>query len=153
MSWSLRLHNGDLVTSGTSLGQITAGSKLVQDLRCAILEPRGTDDMHREFGSVLDGGIMNGVEVPSLIGSTNWELVAMRVEAEIRRICADHQAKQIERSRNDRINYGESTLHPQELLIEVADIELLEAQDKLMARVTIVTGDNNRRTIEIGVTE
>src|SRR6476661_2816084 len=101
MSWSLALRNGDLAISGRSLGQTTGPSKLVQDLRCALLEPRGFDDLHPTFGSLIDGGQDEfGNQVAPLIGSTNWELAVLRIESEIRRIAADHQRRQLERAKN-----------------------------------------------------
>lgn len=141
MSWSLQLRNGDLALGGTSFAQTTGGNKLVQDLRCALLEHRGHDDMHISFGSLLDGGMDDfGVQQPSLIGTNDWNRIALRVEAEIRRIAQDHQQKQLERARQDRYTYGESTLSGNELLLQVTDIQMMQAQDALMVSVHLVTG-------------
>jgi hypothetical protein len=150
MSWSLQLRNGDLALGGASLGTVMGGTKLVQDLRCALMERRGHDDAHPTFGSNIDGGRDEyGNEVPSLIGSSNWNLIALRVQTEINRICAEHQAGQLERSRNDRIHYGRSTLDPSELLVEVSSVDMFQTEDKLLAHVVLSTGNGSTTAIDI----
>lgn len=152
MSWSLQIRNGDLALGGAQFGQVTGQTKLVQDLRCALLESRGHDDMHPLFGSMIDGGYDEfGVYHESLISSTNWQRAALQIESEIRRICLDHQRRQLERARQDRNQYGESTLSPAELLLQVADIDMVQAQDRLLVTVHIVTGNNNTVAINIPV--
>lgn len=152
MSWSLQLRNGDLATSGARLGQVTGGTKLVQDLRCALLERRGTDDMHPTFGSLIDGGRDEfGNEVDSIIGSSNWQRIAMRVEGEIRRICAEHQQRQVDRAQDDRLRFGESTLTNDELLVKVESVQMSQAQDTLWVSVVLSTGAGRTTTIDVPV--
>jgi hypothetical protein len=153
MSWSLQLRNGDLALGGTQLGTVTGPQKLVQDLRCALLEPRGWDDAHPSYGSLLDGGRDdNGADMASVIGTSNWERISLRVEGEIRRICALQQQAQLDRAKNDRYTYGESTLAPNELLVRVSSVSMFQAQDTLLARVTLETGTGNVAEIDIPVT-
>jgi hypothetical protein len=150
MSWSLQLRNGDLTVEGAKLGQVTGSNKLIQDLRCALLEARGSDDLHPKFGSLIDGGINDeGQPVPSVIANTNWELAALRIETEIRRIAAEHQRRQLTRAQSDRRTYGESTLSNTELLAEISGIQMFQAQDKLLVQVSLRLGDHQTRTIDI----
>src|SRR3954464_5179233 len=136
MSWSLELRGGDLALGGTQLGTVIGPRKLVQDLRCALLEPRGLDDAHPTYGSLLDSGRDdNGVEVASVFGTNNWERIALRVEGEIRRIAALQQQTQLSRAQSDRHTYGTSTLTPDELLVRVSSVQMYQAQDTLLARV------------------
>jgi hypothetical protein len=152
MSWSLELRNGDLALSGTRLGQATGAQKLVQDLRCAILEPRGHDDMHPTFGSTIDGGLDEyGREIESVIGASDWEFVAARVQNEIRRIGQEYQRQQVTRSKNDRYKYGESTLTPGEMLLGLGGIVLLQVQDALVVQVTLTTGNGREIPITVPV--
>lgn len=152
MSWSLQLRNGDLALNGTRLGQTTGAEKLVQDLRCALLERRGTDDAHPRFGSLLDGGRGDdGREVASIIGESDWDLIAMRVSGEIRRVAAEHQGRQIDRAKRDRLRYGQSTLINDELLADITSIDMIQAQDRLMVQVTLKTGESREITIDIPV--
>lgn len=154
MTWSLRLQNGDLSTEGARLGQVTGGQKLVQDLRCALLERRGLDDLHPSFGSLIDGGVDEfGQETPSLIGSVDWERAVTRVEGEIRRIASDHQARQVARAENDRHRYGESTLSNSELLLSVRGVEMTQAQDKLMVRVGLETASGEQFSVDVPITD
>lgn len=152
MSWSLQLRSGDLVVSGAHISQAAGISKLVQDLRCALLEPRGFDDLHPTYGSLIDGGIDEyGNYAASLIGSVDLELVALRVDSEIRRITSEHQLQQTNRASNDRIIYGESTLTNDELLRQVTNIQMTQAQDQLMVIVTLQTAPGQNITIPIPV--
>lgn len=141
MSWSLKLRNGDLVTDGAQLAQVTGAGKLVQDLRCAILERRGHDDLHRQFGSLIDGGYDNdGEYVDSIIGEIDIDFAVLQIESDLRRIMTEHQQRQVARSKNDRQKYGQSTLENDELLYSVEDITFTQAQDKIMVNVFIKTG-------------
>lgn len=140
MSWSLLLRGGDLVIGGSSFGMATEQQKLVQDLRGAILERMGTDEDHPWFGSLIDGGRLNGVEQESLIATDDWDYAVLAVEGEIRRIVDQYQKQQLARTEQDRTAYGKPTLTPGEILMGVSNIQFFQAQDNLLCRVTLVTG-------------
>lgn len=150
MSWSLQLRHGDLVTDGASLAQVTGWSKLTQDLRCAILERRGHDDMHPTFGSLIDGGYDDaGNWIQSLIGEDEIDFVVLSVETDLRRIMAEHQQRQVARAKDDRYVYGQSTLDPAEMLLEVNDIEFTQVGDELLVNVHIQNGTGNTYSISV----
>lgn len=150
MSWSLELRGGDLTIDGAKLGRTTGAQKLVQDLRCALLEPRGFDDFHPTYGSLIDGGIDEyGVTVPGIIGSVDWEFAALRIQSEIRRVATEYQKQQATRARNDRSVLGESTLTNDELLLDISDIQMTQAQDRLMVRVTLRTATGQTIPVDI----
>lgn len=152
MSWSLELRNGDLALGGTRLGQVTGAQKLGQDLRCKILEPRGNDDMHPSLGSTLDGGIDDfGNDVPSVIGTADWEFVSLRVQKEIQRITNEHQKAQLTRAQDDRYKYGESTLLNGELLVAVRSVQFGQVADTLFVQVEIVTGQGDVTSLLIPI--
>lgn len=154
MSWSLEIKNGDLALRGASLGQVTGGQKLVQDLRCAILESRGHDDHHPEFGSLIDGGTdESGQDVASVVASSNINYVTMRVQSEIRRIATAQQRRQLARSQADRYTYGSSTLDNGELLVNVAGIEMTQIQDTLLVRVNLQVGNGQTVSLNIPVND
>lgn len=148
MSWSLQLRRGDLTLGGSSYGTVTGADKLVQDLRCALLEPFGYDEMHRDFGSVLDGGVMDGVEYKGPIGRTDFESVRNEIEIEIRRVAREHQRSQINRSNRDINKYGNSTLTNRELLRSISSIDTVQINDIVFVRVSLSLGDTDR-TIDI----
>jgi hypothetical protein len=136
------------------MGQITGPAKLVQDLRCALLTKRGEVEFHPSFGSLIDGGRSEaGDEVTSIIGSSDWARIGLRVEGEIRRIAADYQNRQLARAQQDRYTYGESTLSNDELLLEIHDIAMLQNQDALFVRVTLTTGTGQEIPLDIPVTD
>lgn len=149
MSWSLQLRGGDLVLDGTRLGSVTGSNKLIQDLRCTILERMGTDDSHPWFGSLIDGGIQNGQEVPTLIASSNWSYVMLQIEAEIRRIADLHQKSQIQRLERDKSTYGKPTLTSSELLMGIGDIQFYQAQDNMLIQIVLIVGNERNETINI----
>jgi hypothetical protein len=149
MSWSLQLHGGDLVIGGSTFGTVTGSEKLIQDLRCAILERMGTDEDHPWFGSLIDGGRLNGVDQPSIIATNNWNMAVLAVESEIRRIVDQYQKAQIIRTERDRTTYGKPTLHPGEILMGVGSIEFYQAQDNLLCRVTLITGTDVEITVNV----
>jgi hypothetical protein len=149
MSWSLQLRGGDLVIGGSTFGTVTGQEKLVQDLRCAILERMGTDEDHPWFGSLIDGGRLNGVEQASIIATDNWEMAVLAVESEIRRIVDQYQKAQIVRSEKDRTTYGKPTLLPGEILMGVSNIQFYQAQDNLLCRVTLITGADGEITVNV----
>lgn len=152
MTWSLKIRNGDLALDGTNLAQTTGPYKLVQDLRCAILEKMGTDDLHPDFGSLLDGGRMpDGTEAQSVIGSTSWEEVALIVESEIMRITNQLQRRQVARGEADRHVYGRSMQTPNELLQQVSSIDMLQQQDHLVVRVALETGSGQTQVLDLPV--
>lgn len=149
MTWSLQLRAGDLAIGGSSFGAVTGSNKLVQDLRCAILERMGTDEDHPWFGSLIDGGRLNGTEQASIIATDDWSVAVLAVESEIRRIVDQYQKQQIIRNDRDRTTYGRPTLVPGELLMGISNIQFFQAQDNLLCRVTIVTGADTELAIPV----
>jgi hypothetical protein len=152
MSWSLELRNGDLALSGTHLGQVTGPRKLVQDLGCAILEPRGNDDMHPTFGSTIDGGQdENGNYVTGVLGSTDWAYANLLIHSEIQRIAGEYQRRQIARARDDRTRFGESMLSNGELLVQIENIEFVQAGDTLLVTIWLLTGNNKELNLTVPI--
>jgi hypothetical protein len=149
MSWSLQLRGGDLVIGGATLGTVAGSEKLIQDLRCAILERMGTDEDHPWFGSLIDGGRLNGVDQPSIIATDNWDMAILAVESEIRRIVDQYQKSQIIRTEKDRTTYGKPTLLPGEVLMGIGNMQFFQAQDNLLCRVTFITGANSEITVNV----
>lgn len=134
---------------GASFGTTTGQNKLVQDLRCAILERMGTDEDHPWFGSLIDGGRLNGVDQPSIIATDDWDVAVLAVEGEIRRIADQYQKQQIARNERDRSTYGKPTLTPGELLMGIGSIQFYQAQDNLLCRVTLITGADANVTVNV----
>jgi hypothetical protein len=149
MSWSLQLRGGDLAVGGARFGTVNGATKLVQDLRCAILERMGTDEDHPWFGSLIDGGRLNGTEQESLIATDDWDTAVLAVEADIRRIVDQYQKQQIIRTEQDRTSYGKATLEPSEILMGISNLQFYQAQDNLLCRITLVTGADTELNLAV----
>lgn len=149
MTWSLKVSNGDLTLSNAGLGTVTAEQKLVQDLRCFILEKMGTDDMHPTWGSLIDGGTLpNGQESSGIIGQTEADFVRLELENEIRRIVGAFQQQQLERARNDQVIYSKATLTKGEVLFDLTDITLEQVEDQMNITLSLQTGSGDQLTLD-----
>ncbi len=146
MSFSLELKNGDLGLSGTSLGTVVNAAKLQQDLVCALLTPLGFEELHPNFGSILEEDLINP-EV-TIFGSTDFNHAAAIVRSELVRICQNYQAQQIARNENDGIKFGKPTLTPGEILLKVLAINFQQSEDHLLCNLVLEIGND---TIEISV--
>lgn len=151
MSWSLKVSHGDLVLSQASLSTVSGSDKLAQDLRAFILERMGTDDLHPEFGSLLDGGIRNGEYVEGVIGQSNDALSLALVQREIRRIVADYQARQLTRARNDAAIYGKATLAKGEVLLSLSRIDTTQVEDTMNITLDILAGDGATISLDLSI--
>jgi hypothetical protein len=141
MSWSFHLMNGDLNTSLNGYGVVTGTQKLIQDLKNWILEPRGSDPNHIDYGSTIDGVVTpNGAFAETNIGAEINQERLMDVEAELRRVLAAYQQQQIDRGRQDAMNFGgKNTFSAGEILYKIIDVEVRAIQDTVLARISIQT--------------
>lgn len=152
MSWSLKIQNGDLALGSASYGTVTGSHKLVQDLRCYLLEHIGTDPLHPDYGSMLDGGrLPDGTEVPGYIGMQNDNFTMTEINAEIRRIVNQYQALQLDRARSDRNIYGKATFTKGEVLLGVSAIEFENNMDSLNITIGLITGDDTNPDLELTI--
>jgi hypothetical protein len=143
MSWSLKISDGDFRVDANHLSTVTAQSKLVQDFRCALLEQMGTDNLHPDFGSLIDGGITpDGTHHGGVIGEDDVEMVAMMIEAEVTRIARYIQRTQLARAKQDRFTLGRATLDPQEVLLEVNGINFEQKEDRLRVVIHLTSAIN-----------
>lgn len=146
MSFSLELKNGDLGLSGTSLGTVVNAAKLQQDLTCAILTPLGFEELHPEFGSILEEDLID--PETTVIGTKNFEHAAAVVRSELLRICQNYQAQQIARNEDDAIKFGKPTLIPGEVLLRVVSVNFISAEDHLLCTLTLEIGND---TLEVSI--
>lgn len=142
MSWSLQIQNGDLAFGSNGLNVAKGPQKLTQDLKCALLEPQGTDPLHPTFGSIIDGGYdtESGEYIEGAIGGYNDSAASTFIAAEVQRVCTAHQAAQINRNQEDVNTYGRSTLTADEALIHVSGVQVDQVTDQALVTATIQTG-------------
>lgn len=151
MSWSLHLRNGDIALDGAKLGRITGSDKLAQDLRCALLTKLGSDPQHPNYGSVIEGGRIGGREVGGVVGTPDWQMAAVQIESEIRRVARDYQSYQAGRVQSDQATYGRATLTPDEVLVSIESVDFVAVADTLLVNVRIATQAGNRQTLILPV--
>lgn len=153
MSWSFLIRNGDLAQDGPGYAKATAGTKLGQDLRCALLTRRSSNPDEPSFGSILNGGVAaDGTALTPLTGSSDWDRVALLVESEIRRVGREYQSYQADRTRNDQAVYGTTTLTDDEVLASIDSIDFVSVEDNLLVNVTIssLAGRQQALTLPVG---
>lgn len=152
MSWSLQITHGDFSVESAHLGTVTQQAKLVQDFRCAILEQMGTDNLHLDFGSLIDGGTTpEGVISNGVIGETDLGMVGLVIETEINRIARYMQRAQLARAKSDKLTYGKATLTPQEVLLQLNGIEMTQTEDRINVKVGLISASNSNFDIELAI--
>ena len=138
MSWSLRIVNGDLVPSSRGLTVARNETKLVQDLRCFILQELGTDIYHPTYGS----------DIESKVGEIFQD---MKIESELKRIVRLYQERQISRAKTDQVARGRISLEQGEVLVSLDDISFEQKEDRLTVNMVIKTGDSKSFNFSIGL--
>lgn len=144
MSYSFHIKNGDLNLGGPGgLATVTGSQKVVQDLKHWILEQRGTDPMHPEYGSTLDGEMLpDGNFQDSFIGTTIDAFQILNIEAELRRVLAAYQQQQLERLRFETQAYnGKHTFAPGEIVSSIDDVVVQQFGDILVAKISITVSN------------
>ena len=150
MTWSLKIKNGDLVATGGRLDVVDNENKMVQDLKCQLLEKMGSDILHPTYGSLIDGGVdQNGIVHDSLIGTDNIGMVQLMIQSEIQRIVGEYQSRQLNRARSDKKTYNKQTLTYREVVQGIQDIQFVQNLDKLTVRITLSTLGNSTETIDL----
>jgi hypothetical protein len=142
MSWSLYIRDGDLTLAGPGgFAIVTGAQKLIQDLKHWILESRGSDPMHPEFGSTLDGGMLpDGTLVPTSIGEVVDRERLMNIESELRRILIAYQEQQQDRLQREAALYrGKNTFAAGEILADVLAVTVEQREDTVVAFIRILT--------------
>ena len=141
MTWSLHVTRGDLALTGGHLTTVSNEAKLIQDLRHYLLERMGTDDLHPQYGSLIDGGTLpSGRNVPSPIGGWDWDAITTDIEVDIRRITAAYQRMQLSRAKSDRLRYNKTSLTAGEILAELSFVNFEQQLDKLHVHIGVVSG-------------
>lgn len=141
MSTSFKISSGDLaIGQGRSYDRVTGAYKLGQDLKLWVLERIGTDPATPTFGSKLDGGVIDGAEIPSYIGTVGNPAVLADIRTEMISLLSQFQAQQIAKMQREMISLGgHHTLTADETLQSVISVETSQELDQVIVRVTCVT--------------
>jgi hypothetical protein len=150
VTYSIQVANGDLVATAGQLSTVSDSAKLLQDLTLWILTKMGSDPYNPAYGSLIDGGTqMNGINVPSPIGTTTWSIAQSQIQTDITRIITLYQAQQAARIASDLQTYNKSTLTPGETLTALNGISFNNDYDTLTVTVSITNAANQNVTITL----
>lgn len=144
MTYSLNIMGGDLSLGGPGgLSTVTGGEKLIQDLKCWLLEAIGTDPLHPDYGSKLDGGGAPGSPQQwGMIGSEIDSTSLMMVEAEVRRILNQYQQQQVNRIQIEQTLYnGKNTYVMGEILYSIDSVTASRFKDTIIVNANIRTAN------------
>ena len=147
MTWSYAIVNGDLSFAGPGgYATVSGQSKLLQDLRNWLLEPRGTDPIHPDYGSTLDGGTLpDGSSADSVIGELMTSANLLTLESEVRRVLAAYQQQQLDRITSEAALYnGKNTFSASEILASVDDVNIQTVADMVFIQCVITTADGDQ---------
>ena len=143
MTYSFAIRDGDLDlrSNGPGFAPVRGAEKLMQDLRCALMEQRGTDPMHPDYGSTLDGGIgSDGTVVDTFIGGTITGESVANIEAEVIRVLQAYQRQQINAIDQQQQNFGGKTYFSnKEILYKLNGVESRQIDDTIVVKVSITT--------------
>lgn len=128
---TLALQHGDLVVGSTGYATIDGVPKVVQDVRCALLEPLGNDRFHPGFGSLLD----------SFVGLAQDGMTTSEVQSEIRRVLDQYAAVQRDRLERDALSGARSRYKTADVLAEVLSINVKPVEDRIYVQVNLRTAD------------
>lgn len=149
MTWSFLIKNGDLSLSGPGgMATTTGQNKMVQDLKHWLLEPRGSDPLHPEWGSALDGGqLSDGTVLPSSIGGMFTAEDKLTIEAEVRRVLAAYQLQQAQRLGRETIQFaGKNTFSRGEILRSIDQVRVQQIGDTALVTVSLIAADGTQLT-------
>lgn len=148
MSWSFNIETGDLsfVSNMSGAAVVTGQQKTFQDLKSALLEQMGSDPMHPEYGSLLDGGVLpNGTIVDSFIGRD--ETYIYKIQEEIARVIQFFNERQSTRINSDLATFGKSTVSDSEIVESIESITNQTFGDKLVIQVHLLMRNGNTFSI------
>lgn len=112
MTWSLGLtSSGDLALGSNGLAQVANEKKLVQDLRCELLEEKNTNQFYPNYGSTLDSNV---------IGETIYDEsdLELRIESELSDLINRYKQRQLVKAKSDMMIFGKAYLTKREALVD-----------------------------------
>lgn len=144
---NFKLSNGDLALGRSNRIDTVAGhQKLLQDLRCWLLEPYGTGFMTPNFGSFLTETGSRGFIGKPIGAETKAELMS-----EIQRVLTLFQAAQQERIKIAKMNNTLNLYSRKEILNQIVDIQvndLIPTYDGYTVKIVLQTADGANLNVD-----
>lgn len=141
MSKSLAVINGDLVIGPGRSYQIVSGKdKLKQDLKLWVLERIGSDPLLPDYGSLFDGGIVNGQTQESYIGNVANPQVLSELRALTIKLVNNYQTMQYNKMQDEAVLYqGKNTLDSDEVIDKLTAVNVVQSGTTILIQVVIST--------------
>lgn len=140
--YGLRLSGGDLSVVAGHLDTVTGSSKVVQDLRGALLEPVGNDRFHPGWGSTLQ----------SMVGNPLTDANAQAVQSEVSRVVSNYATVQTDALQADQAA-GNSNYSTDELLSSILSVQARRYQDQIQVTLDVGLVSGASLTLNEGVTQ
>lgn len=149
---NFKLFNGDLILGRSNrLELVSDTNKLLQDLRCWLLEPFGTGFMTPNFGSFLEFSGEKG-----FVGRPIGTETEMELKSELDRILSLYQASQQEKIKLARYNNNLNIFSRKEILNRVKDISVKvngSRPDAYNVTIVLEVGNGQELTMELSTSE
>lgn len=144
MSKSLSIATGDLSVTGRHYDTVTGKDKLIQDLRCALIEQVGTDPATPEFGSQF--------ETDDYLGQVFSETLADQARIDVMTIIQSYQQAQLTKIQQETVQYnGKNTFDADEVIETIDSIDSVFSGDTLVIRVLLTTIGGTEVKIDVPV--
>lgn len=152
MSKSLALINGDLAITGRSFSIVSGRDKLAQDLTLWVLEKVGTDPATPTYGNTLDGGVVNGVQIPSMVGQMLTQESMTTIQGIVQNLLQQYQQGQLVKMKAEIAQYGNSTLSNDEVIYSIDGIQVANLGDIVIIQANLTTLAKANLTVTIPLT-
>jgi phage baseplate assembly protein W len=144
MSKSLSIASGDLSVTGRHYDTVSGKDKLMQDLRCALIEQVGDDPATPNFGSQF--------ESDTYLGQNYTEMLAEEARVEVMSILQNYQVAQLTKIQTETITYnGKNTLSEGEVIDSIDSVDSVFSGDTLVIRVQLTTIAGDQVKIDVPV--
>lgn len=144
MSKSLSIASGDLSVTGRHYDTVSGKDKLIQDLRCALIEQVGTDPATPEFGSRF--------ETDDYLGQIYSETLAESAVIDVMTILQTYQQAQLTKIQQETVIYnGLNTFDAEEVIDTIDSVDSVFSGDTLVVRVQLTTIAGNQVKIDVPV--
>jgi hypothetical protein len=138
---TLALQHGDLVLASSGHRTLDGASKVLQDLRGALLEPMGTDRFHPAFGSVLG----------SHVGEPISEFTGHDLRAEVQRVVDAYAGVQRDRLERDALSGRRSRYKTDDVLANLQTVSTRQMGDRIYLQVVLRTAADTSVTLNTSV--
>jgi hypothetical protein len=140
MTWSLKLtEDGDLALGGSALGKVANEEKLIQDLRCELIQEKGSDFINPTYGSDLNEEIASDLMFTQSASGYQVDEVSLHIESAIADVIRRYQQRQLSRAMSDKMSRGTATLTTREVVVNFDIQDVIQNETNVSVIIDITT--------------